>query len=337
MRQLSDKPNQILMTEAAYRRTGARLHALAGEFDPLLIDAFGTLRRSDVSAPSVETQPTIAWAGADVFIDGLFPVLAQAALESENLRWFQSGAAGTDHPVFAQLMRRAVRVTISHAPSNAVADFVMNGVLDHLRRGPARREGRSLKQWSPLPFTEIAGSNWLIIGFGAIGQGVAKRARAFGAHITGIRRTRSPHELADALEPPEALASVLPGADIVVLAAPLTRATHHMVNKDFFAQMKHGALLVNVGRGGLVDEAALLHALAMGQLAHAVLDVSSVEPLPEEHPFWLHPQIALTPHIAGMGSGVVPRGDDLFLENLARFLKGAPLLHEVDAGRMLEA
>jgi len=336
MRQLSDKPNQILMTEAAYRRAGARLHALAGEIDPVLIDASGTLRHGSASVPLAEAQPVIAWAGADVFIDGLFPVLAQAALEAGELRWFQSGAAGTDLPVFAQLLRRGVRVTTSHAPSGAVADFVMNGVLDHLQRGPARREMRALKQWAPVPFTEIAGSNWLIIGFGAIGEGVAKRARAFGAHITGVRRARGTHELADAIEPPDALASVLPGADVVVLAVPLTRATQHLVNADFLAQMKRGALLVNVGRGGLVDEAALLHALAVGRVGHAVLDVSSVEPLPEEHPFWLHPQIALTPHIAGMGSGVVPRSDDLFLENLGRFLQGVPLLHELAAGRMLD-
>jgi phosphoglycerate dehydrogenase-like enzyme len=138
--------------------------------------------------------------------------------------------------------------------------------------------------------------------------------------------------LAESVVAAASLHASLEDADVVVLAVPLVPQTANLVDAAFIGRMKVGSILVNVSRGAVVDEAALLQGLTAGRPEHAVLDVCSVEPLPTEHPFWKHPQIALTPHSAGMGSGLVARSDTLFLENLQRFAAGAPLLHEVAGG-----
>jgi phosphoglycerate dehydrogenase-like enzyme len=318
------------MAESAFRRVEARLEAPGIEIVPILLGPNGELRRAGRVLTAQDACAEVAWAGSELFIDGLFGALAGAALESRALKWFHSGAAGADSPVFQRLLGRGVRLSTSDAPSEAVADCVLAGVLDYLQRGPERRELRHQKQWRGLPFIEVGGLNWLIIGFGAIGRAVARRATSFGAQVTGVRRRGGSDEFAHLIVKPDQLATVLPKADIVVLALPLGSDTHHMVNSDFLLRMKRGSLLVNVGRGGLVDESALLTAMSRDQPRHAVLDVCSVEPLPQAHPFWTHKQITLTPHLAGMGSGLVARSDQSFVQNLQRFLSGVPLLREIE-------
>ncbi|MEP6967587.1 MAG: NAD(P)-dependent oxidoreductase, partial [Pseudomonadota bacterium] len=203
-------------------------------------------------------------------------------------------------------------------------------VLDHFQRGPERRAAQAEAAWRPLPFREVMGSVWLIVGFGAVGQAVAARARGFGARIIGVRRDQAAHPLADTLASPAAMTGLLPTAAVVVLSAPLSAATRHMADAAFFAAMKAESVLVNVGRGALADEAALLEALSRGRPAHAVLDVFETEPLPPGHPFWRHGRIALTAHASGMTGGQDVRNEALFLDNLGRFMAGEPLLGEAD-------
>ncbi len=167
-----------------------------------------------------------------------------------------------------------------------------------------------------------------MVGFGAIGQAVAQRVRGFGAKVTGVRRSQEAHALADRIASPKDLPALLPEADVVVLATPLSAATRHLVDADFLAAMKQGSVLVNVGRGGLVDEPALLAALDAGRPEHAVLDVFETEPLPPDNPFWKHPRVALTAHASAITKGLDSRNDALFLENLKRYLAGRELLHE---------
>jgi phosphoglycerate dehydrogenase-like enzyme len=145
-----------------------------------------------------------------------------------------------------------------------------------------------------------------------------------------VRRNPAADPAADRIAAPGDLPSLLPEADVVVLACPLTAETRHMANRGFFAAMKSGSILVNVGRGGLVDEPALQAALDNGVPEHAVLDVFETEPLPRESPFWAHPRVTLTPHSSGMSAGNAPRNDALFLDNLQRFVSGQPLLNAAD-------
>src|SRR3972149_3844535 len=129
--------------------------------------------------------------------------------------------------------------------------------MDDFVRMAWRREAQAHHEWRRIEFREIGGMHWLIVGFGTIGQETARRARAFGARVTGIRRDVAPHPDADRVAPLEALPSLLPESDIVVLSCPLNDATRDMADGGFFSRMKAGSMLVNVGRGGLVDEAAL--------------------------------------------------------------------------------
>jgi phosphoglycerate dehydrogenase-like enzyme len=164
---------------------------------------------------------------------------------------------------------------------------------------------------------------------------VAVRARAFGAKITGVRRNPDPHPVADRIASLADLPELLPEADVVVLACPLTPETKNLVDADFLGRMKPGSVLVNVGRGGLVDEPALLTALDRGVPDHAVLDVFVTEPLPADSPFWSHPRVALSPHASGATDGQSARNDALFLENLGRYVRGEPLISEIAAADVL--
>ena len=292
--------------------------------------ADGTFTLDGAPPTHDEPAPTIAWATHDVFISPVARDFMVTLLKSSSLKWLQTASAGVDHPAFGQLVARGVRLTTSHGQAVGMADYVLAGVLDHFQRGPERREAQAAHDWRRIRIRELLGARWLIVGFGAVGQAVAARARSFGGHITGVRRDQSPDPLADRIVPPDQLSAHLDSADVVVLACPLTPATRHLANADFFARMKGDAVLVNVGRGGLVDEAALLAALDLGKPARAVLDVFETEPLPMDSPFWSHPRVSVTAHASGVGVGQDERNRNLFLDNLDRFFSDKPLRNEVN-------
>jgi phosphoglycerate dehydrogenase-like enzyme len=150
-----------------------------------------------------------------------------------------------------------------------------------------------------------------------------------------VRRSGAADEAAERIATVAELPEILPDTDVLVLAAPLTAETRHVAGPAAFTRMKQGSVLVNVGRGGLVDEPALLAALDAGAPAHAVLDVFETEPLPADSPFWRHPKVTLTPHSSGMSAGNQPRNDALFLDNLTRYLAGEPLRYEATAEEVL--
>ena len=277
-----------------------------------------------------DVSPEIAWLSFDLFQNRAIGEYIGAVLDSPALKWVQSGAAGFDNPVFAELVKKGARLTTSNAQSVSMAEYVLASVLDHFQRGPQRRRAQIEHRWDRIAFREVTASRWLIVGFGAIGREIAKRARAFGAHITGVRRSAGTDEHADEMISPDAILSYLPTADVVVLSLPLSKQTEGMVDAKFLAVMKADGVLVNVGRGGLVDEDALLKALDAGRPEFAILDVFRTEPLPADSPFWSHARVALSAHASANGSGLVARGDDLFLENLGRFVKNKALINEAN-------
>jgi len=319
---------RLLIYEPSFRRLEAEIAALGPGVEPLLVGEAGevTLHGQPVATEAVEAEA--AWTNADVFFSPVARQFMVAMLKSPGLKWVQSGAAGFDNPVFGQIVQKGARLTTSHGQAVGMADYVLWGVLDALQGGPRRRAAQAAGEWKRHPFREVSGSRWLIVGFGAIGKGVAHRARAFGAHITGVRRSQAADPSADRIAAQADLPELLPDSDVVVLACPLTAETRHVANAAFFSAMKPGAILVNVGRGGLVDEPALSAALDRGVPEHAVLDVFETEPLPSGSPFWAHPRVTLTPHSSGMSAGNAPRNDALFLDNLKRYVEGQPLLNE---------
>ena len=275
-------------------------------------------------------HPDVAWGTADLFREEA-PLVSffSFMLGSSGLAWFQSPGAGYENSVFGTLVAQGVRVTNSHVNSMPIAEFVMRSVLDEFQDAARWRHQASEHRWRIHDWREVSGSTWVIVGLGSIGTEVAHRARAFGVRVIGSRRHPSPSDPTERTVTPDQLDEVIGLADVVVLAAPATAETENLVDADFLSRMKPGSLLVNVARGTLVDEHDLIESLDSGHLSAAVLDVFRNEPLPDDHPFWSHPSIRLTPHNAAGGSGRFQRQAELFKENLDRYLDGRPLLNEV--------
>lgn len=201
----------------------------------------------------------------------------------------------------------------------AVAEWVVAAILhdaQDLGRADAQRRAGVWDSWTPR---EVAGTTALVVGHGAIGRALEPRLRALEMDVVGITRsgrdgTRTTGELPD----------LLPGADVVVLLAPLTEETRCLADAGFLAAMRTGALLVNGGRGGLVDTDALVAALRDGRL-RAALDVTEPEPLPDGHPLWASPGLLLTPHQAGDTQRAAQRAEDIVRDQLRRLARGEPL------------
>lgn len=321
---------RLLIHERSYRRNEAAIAAHGSAVEPLLLTDEGGLTLNGVPVALEDARPEAAWANSDVFFSGAMRPFASATLKSPDLKWVQSGAAGYDNAIFGQFVQKGATLTTSHGQAVGIADYVLWGVLDIYQGGPARRADQAAHDWTRRGFRELDGSRWVILGFGAIGQAIAVRAKAFGAHVTGVRRSGGSDPAADRMVAPAQFLDVIAEADVVVLCAPATPETRHIANAEAFGRMTPGSVLVNVGRGALVDEPALLAALAAGAPSHAVLDVFEAEPQPADSPFWDHPQVTMTPHAAGMSSGNALRNDGLFLENLALYLQGQPLKNVAD-------
>ncbi|SFF77379.1 Phosphoglycerate dehydrogenase [Novosphingobium sp. CF614] len=246
-----------------------------------------------------------------------------------DLQWVQSLGAGTDIPLLQDVLKRGARLTTAHVSSISIAEFVMRTVLERFHRSDERRMSRAAKEYPRDDFREIYRTTWLIYGMGAIGSCIAERARAFGAHVIGVRRNPTGNEPVDEMIAPSQVLDTLGRADVVVFSMPSTPETQNIANADFFARMKPGSVFVNIARAALTDEAALLASLDSGHLDYAVLDVHSVEEAwlyrkerMDDSPLWTHPKIMLSPHGAGHGDGRHVRITELFIDNLRRFLAG---------------
>jgi phosphoglycerate dehydrogenase-like enzyme len=304
---------RVQISEEARGLWGDRIHAVVPEAEYVSSDAeVGWLSVDVLRKPDTE------------FINTL--------LASDALRWVQSAGAGYDTWHFQELLRRGVRLSTAHVNNVPIAEFVMREVMDRFQRADRWRAAAAEHRWEHHEWREVAESTWLVIGLGAIGSAVAERARSFGCTVIGVRRHPAGTEPVDEMIAPEVVTTALPRADVVVLTLPATDQTRNLVNDDFLAAMRPDAVLVNVARGSIVDEAALLRALDAGRPDFAVLDVVSEEPLPPEHPLWSHPKVVVTPHTSSGGHGRFARGADLFAENLRRYRAGERLFHEVTSG-----
>jgi phosphoglycerate dehydrogenase-like enzyme len=319
----------IFLHELSYARIADRLAGFPN-LVPVLMKTDGTIWREGRQIDVSEARFEVAWVSGDAFTAGPLRDYLVACLKCPSLRWLQSGSAGVDGPVFTKLAAKGVALCNSNGNAIAIAEFVIAGVLDVLHPFAERRAAQAAHEWKRLTFSEIAGGTWVIVGMGNIGTEVAVRARAFGADVIGVRRTPRGDEPVDRMITPDQLAGMIPQADVVVLSAPANADTAKLVDADFLAGMKPGAGLVNIGRGALVDEPALLAALDRGTPAWAVLDVFETEPLPAESPFWDHPRVRITAHTAGLTDGTTARTDAIFLDNLGRFIAGTPLRLTVD-------
>jgi phosphoglycerate dehydrogenase-like enzyme len=318
-----------LLTTVAHHGFGAQLRRPDVEW--LMMDADGTLHDEGGAPVDLDkARAEVAWGTSDLFReDGPLGPFFGALVGMDALRWFQSPAAGYDAPAFSQLVARGVRISNAHVNSLPIAEFVMRAVLDEFQQARRWWSQREERIWAIHDWREVSGSTWLVIGLGGIGTEVAIRARAFGARVIGCRRSPAVDDPTDLTVTPDRLHEVVGQADVVVLAAPATTATTNLVDARFLGWMREGCTLVNVARGALIDEDALLTGLNEGRPAVAVLDVFRHEPLPAGHPFWTHPSVRMTPHNAAGGIGRLQRQADLFGANLDRYRQGQPLLNDV--------
>ena len=324
---------EILIAETTYRRVQAEIERIAPHATPVVLQDDGSLIRDGCAVSVEEVQLEIAWASRDLYLDlehSRVRDFMVAALKSDTLRWFQSGGAGVDHPVFGMISRKGVRLTNSDSGSVAIAEFVLAAVIDHYQPNQERREAQAKRSWKRFAFREISGTTWLVIGLGNIGREVAVRAAAFGARVIGVRREPQGDEPVAEMIRPEEVNSALPRADVVALCTSLNASSEGLVDAAFLSAMKPRSVLINIARGSLIDEPALLEGLDRGIPEYAILDVFETEPLPAENTLWDHPRVRLTSHCAAEGSGSSARGDRGFLDNLARYVAGESLSFELD-------
>lgn len=329
---------RLLIFAPAYERVADALGAMDAALEPVLLSPEGELSLHGERLENAEVDAEIAWASSDVFAGSVqtreFMI---SALKSKNLKWLQSGAAGFDHPIFRTLFDKGVALSKSNQAAVAISEYVMASVLECFQDVQARREAQQNGEWRRFSFREVAGGTWTIVGMGNIGCEVASRARAFGADVIGVRRNAGGDEPAERMITPAQLPEVLPESDVVVLCASSNADSQQLVNQEFLAAMKADAVLVNIARGALVDETALLAALDQGRPGWALLDVFETEPLPADSPLWRHPKVLATAHCAASSTGTEARGDAVFVENLQRYLAGEPLHHQVDGDALGEA
>ncbi|MEO6447408.1 MAG: D-2-hydroxyacid dehydrogenase [Gemmatimonadaceae bacterium] len=258
-----------------------------------------------------------------------------------KLRWVHSAAAGVGRSLFPAMV--ASEVTFSNSAGvmgDAIAEHALAGVLFFLRGFDIAREQQQRGHWSKAPFTtpranirELCECRVVVIGTGGVGAAVAERFSALGATCVGVRRSpdRGPPPGFESVVGPEALDALLPTADVVVLAAPLTPSTRGILSASRIDCLGPGAIVVNVARGALLDERALARRLGASEIRGAVLDVFQEEPLPSESPLWALERALLTPHVSYVSPRLYwQRAIDLFLDNWARYLKGEPLRNVVD-------
>ena len=261
------------------------------------------------------------------------PGFPRAALtESSTVAWVSVGGSGTDHLG----MWDTNRVTVTNAAGVAadmMAEYTLGGLL-HFNLGlPSFRAAQARKEWGAGSVRPIEGQSILILGLGATGQAIARRAKAMGMHVTGLRARPQQTENVDTIIATDQLDETLGTVDAIAVCVPLLESTRGLLDADRISRIKPGAVLVDVSRGGVVDQAALAAALAQGQLRGAALDVFEVEPLPTESPLWELDNVIITPHCSSVYGGWALKSVALFCDNLSRWKAGKPLMNVVDPHR----
>ena len=261
--------------------------------------------------------------------------LRDAWHRADKLRWVHVAGAGVDAVLFPELTESAVTVTNSRGVfDSSIAEYVLGLMLLFAKDFRRSVELQRRREWMHRETEMLAGRKLLVVGAGPIGRMISRQARCIGMKTSAVART-SRSEDADfgRVFSSEQLDEALPDADYVVVAAPLTDQTRGMFGAAEFERMKPSARLINVGRGAIVDEPALIEALREVRMAGAALDVFSEEPLPEHSPLWDMPQVVVSPHMSGDFVGWLEALGELFVENFRRWERGDELLNVVDKKR----
>ena len=289
--------------------------------------------RAPESGPTVGDDASAAaeaMSSAEVLLAWKVPPGALAPMPA--LRWVQVTGAGVDHFLESSELAAAVTVTRSLGRFGVqVSEYVVGYLLHHLIGIGAYRDQQRRHHWTPGERPLLADRTVGIVGLGSLGLPTARALAALGARVLGVRRSGLALEGVDEVFAAANWRDMLPACDALVITAPKTADTVGMIDREALAALPPGAVLINVARGELVDEDALLEALDSGHLGAAVLDVFATEPLPEDHPLWNQPRALITPHIAAPSEVEVIA--DEFAENYRRYVAGRELINVVDRAR----
>jgi phosphoglycerate dehydrogenase-like enzyme len=260
-----------------------------------------------------------------------------ALLKAQELKWLQIHSAGADRQVFLDLLAKGVMVTTaSGASAGMVAQTALTGLLSLARRFPQLAEAQRAHEWMPFIKTsmppELEGQTATIVGWGPIGQKLGAWLSAIGLNIVAVRRTAQEREGGVEFVAFEKFEEILPTTDWLILACPLTAQTTNLLSAHALAKMKPTAHVINVSRGAVIDEPAMIAALNSGKLAGAFLDVFAQEPLPKESPLWDMQNVICSPHTAGFSDGIVARVAQVFIDNLQRWHDRKTLINIASLG-----
>jgi len=276
----------------------------------------------------------------DIFVG--YSLRTEQLKYAKKLKWIHSTAAGIAQLTYPELRESGMLVTNPRGVfSVPMAEHIMGLLIAMARNFPDSVRFQDKSKWGqqqiwdkPQRLTELSGKILLIVGYGSIGEELAKRAKAFGMRMWGVTRSgKGDMTFAEKIVPASSLRDALRQADYVVIAAPETAETKHLIGVAEISYMKRGARLVNVGRGSLLDETALISALNDGQLGGAALDVTGTEPLPENSPLWRAPNLFITPHTSAVSDRLWERQADLLVELLELWFSGREMRNVVDLAR----
>jgi len=276
----------------------------------------------------------------DIFVG--YSLRADQLIHAKKLKWIHSTAAGVAQLTYPELRESGILVTNPRGVfSVPMAEHTMGLLVALARNFPDSVRYQDKSTWGqqqlwdkPQKLTELNGKILLIVGYGSIGEELAKRAQVFGMRIWGVTRSGAGiNSFVEKILPASDIHQVLPEADYIVIAAPETAETRHLISAKEIARMKRGTRLINVSRGSLLDESALITALESGHLAGAALDVASQEPLPENSPLWKAPNLFITPHTSAVSDRLWQLETALLVELLELWFSGREMKNVVDLAR----
>ena len=323
----------VLVSHRCNTRFGADFVAAAArdgvELELLVLPADPEARIDDALAAHAEA----AYFSGDVFPE-FSKQFFSATRKASGLKWLQVFNAGVDHPVFATIIERGVRLTTAAgSTAEPIAQTVIAAMLYLARNFPRWMADQRNHQWDPMRAPDLPrdlrGQVMLVYGLGGIGMEIARLARMLGVYVVGVRRNASKTAHVDEIHTPDKLPELLTRSDWLVIACPLTAETRGMIDANLLAKLPRGARVINIARGEIIAEPALIAALQSGHLAGAYLDVFAHEPLPGDSPLWDMPNVIVTPHNSSASAGSDARVNAIFLDNLKRWARSQPLVNEV--------
>jgi D-2-hydroxyacid dehydrogenase (NADP+) len=286
-----------------------KIHALNGKAD--LEASIG-----DIEVIFVFRPPRGVWSGA------------------KRLRLIQTIGAGVDAVLPAPDLPAGVRIANARGiHGEQMSEHALAMMLAFAKRLPQALANQRMRRWQSYTPGSLAGKTCSILGMGTIGRAVAERAKQFGMRVIGTQREPKPCSHADEVLPPEQIKRAVQQADYLVVILPKTPQTLHLLDAKVLADLRKDAILINMARGGVVDETAVANMLKEGRLRGAALDVFAEEPLPESSDLWKLPNLIITPHVAGLVPDYLDRVLEIFIDNMKRLEDGQPLINEIDRAR----